>query len=165
MNRAIRRTTFAAVQSGDERFRSAEELIDVGKRATGDQRHRAVERARERLQQVGELSVDDDAIGRGREFEQRAIDIEKQCATLVERSRGRTAVARSTLRIAREWRGIRRHRFSDAAGDGQGDTKPVALPHCGGVEQHPARPAVDVELADDAAHEPHPSATCNADAH
>src|SRR5207253_6848071 len=79
-NDAVCGTAFAAVQSCNERGGAAEESVDVGERATRDERHGAAEGAAKCIQKVRELSVDGHAVGRRRKFQQRAIDIEKQRA-------------------------------------------------------------------------------------
>jgi len=83
-NGAVCGTAFAAVQSRNEQRGAAKEPVDVGERATRDERHRTVQCAAECIQQQSELSIDGYAIGRRRKFEQRAIDIEKKRAAFIE---------------------------------------------------------------------------------
>ena len=153
--RGARRPCWPAIGSASPRNRRSASAIERPVMSAT----RAAEAPRERRQQRGDAGVD--AARRRAWARARAA-----CRRCRGRARIRRAAAGGGPRrpLARRARSTSRTAvgrcvaISHDVADALGGAEAPALAQHGGIEQHASRPAIDVELAHDAAHEAHPVA-------
>ncbi len=77
---SIRKPHLGAMDAGGRQARRRDQAIDRSDRTAGNQRHRAAGPDGEPRQHGGKARGDDDAIGRRRDVDERAVDIEEERA-------------------------------------------------------------------------------------
>ena len=87
MHRSIGSAALDAMLSCDGKRESVKQPVRIGDRAARDQRNGAAQSGDELRQQRRHVSIDVDPIRRRSEIEQRAVDVEEQCAMRIERRR------------------------------------------------------------------------------
>src|SRR5690606_3443741 len=109
VDRTVARAEFHPV-AADGQHRYRQEFAQQGNRAPADDRDTAFQDTRKPVEQARQTGADRNAIGRGSEFHERAVEIEKQrrAGQQIERRRGGRVVrrfghARPLARHAEEW--------------------------------------------------------------